>query len=133
MFYCFFREKVLTSLLKSADISKIMTSYLIFLCHLKHFRLVYNHGRFQVSSIKNSNFRGGGRIGNPPGCGRSKKPGLGRVKRKPLKGQKLKGNSGGKMTLDFIVSFESTHQKKTNKKKEVESSFRSQDMEFHCF
>ena len=81
MFYWFLREKVLTSLLKSADVSKIMTSYLIFLCHLKYFRSLYNRGKFQVSSIKNRNFRGGGAESSPPlpGCGRSKKPGLGRV------------------------------------------------------
>ena len=77
-----FTKKLLTSLLKSADVSKIMTSYQIFLCHFKHLRLLYNREKFQVPSIKNSIFRGGWPNCPPPSSWwMPKTPGLDRVKK----------------------------------------------------
>ena len=55
-----FSQKVVTSLLKSADISKIMTSYDIFLYFLEVLLLLGNRGKFHPFPIIFEDFRQGG-------------------------------------------------------------------------
>ena len=54
-----FSQKVVTSLLKSADISKIMTSYDIFWYFLKVLLLLGNRGKFHLFPISFADFRRG--------------------------------------------------------------------------
>ena len=61
-----FSQKVVTSLLKSADLSKIMTSYDIFLYVLKVLRLLGNRVRFHPFLIIFVDFRQGVILPPPP-------------------------------------------------------------------
>ena len=72
--------KMLISAIKSAEISKILTSSSKIWCHPKVLRLLYNRGKFQVSSVKIVDFTKGGPTANGPTYRWSKKPKLCRVK-----------------------------------------------------